>query len=345
MITQLEAYKKYLKLAEKIYSTFSETKKSKIQDIYTTIQEDIESYYSILHPDELHKNLELTVVPGQRGSTKMTIESFGRSGEDPGALTSEGHLDSLGLCICLAFVKKFCNDSPLTVLDDVVTTVDTKHRLNICKLLWEEFGGKQLIITTQDGVWYQQLLSSLRAYGMEGQFKILMIVDWDVDTGPHIKPYKPRWERIQENIASSNKTGAGNDGRTYLEWLLKEICKNTNTSVPVRNWEKGMVADLFPHAKRRILTMVVDVTFKDEVASAFQDLESTIIFGNIVSHDNPLAEELSIGEVEHFCNCTHKLHEMFLCPNCRHFISYFQDLRILRCTNSRCRTPMEVRTR
>jgi recombinational DNA repair ATPase RecF len=343
--SQLEAYKKYLGLAEKIYSTFSETKKSKIQGIYNTIQGDIQSYYSTLHPDQLHKNLELVVVPGRRASTKMTIESFGRSGVDPRAFTSEGYLDSLGLCIFLAFVKRFCDDSPLIVLDDVVTTVDARHRLNICKLLWEEFGDKQLIITTHDGVWYQQLLSSLRAYGMEGQFKNLMIVDWDVDTGPQIQPYKPRWERIQENIAGGNKTGAGNDGRTYLEWLLKEICKNTNAPVPIQNWEKGMVADLSPHAKRRILAMVDDETFKEKVASAFQDLESTAIFGNIVSHDNPLAEELSIDEVEHFCNCTRNLHELFLCPECKSIISYFPELRILRCKNPRCKNPMEVRTK
>ena len=116
---------------------------------------------------------QLTVALGRRASTELRMESFGREGEDPRALTSEGHLDSLGLCIFLGFVKKFNAGCSLIVLDDVVSTLDAKHRENICKLLLEEFRDKQLIITTHDEVWYKQLRAFQRAYGIEGDFKTL----------------------------------------------------------------------------------------------------------------------------------------------------------------------------
>ena len=342
---ELKTYRNQCELAETIFSTFSETEKAKIQEIYNSIQGDIQNFCSILHPNEPDTNIELTVALGRRASTELKIESFGREGEDPRALRSEGYLDSLGLCIFLAFVKKFNAGCPLIVLDDVVTTVDARHRENICKLLFTEFEDKQLIITTSDGWWYEQLRTSQRAYGMDGNFKNLSIVDWNIDAGPIIRPYKPRWERIQEKIASGDKRGAGNEGRQYLEWLLKQICDVTNTPVPVKNWQRGMVGDLLPHAKKRIETLVKDEPYKEKVSLAFTEMETTTILGNLLSHDNLLIDSVSIEEVRSFCNCVHELHGVFLCPNCGHFINYYRDLKILRCSNPRCEEPIEVKTK
>jgi len=332
-------------LAEKIYSTFSETKKAKIQETYDSMQGDIQSFYSMLHPNELHKNIELTVELGQRASTKLRMESFGREGEDPRALTSEGHLDSLGLCIFLGFVKKFNEGCSLIVLDDVVSTVDAKHRENICKLLLEEFRDKQLIITTHDGVWYEQLRAFQRAYGIEGDFKNLIITNWHVESGPTIRPYKIRWDRIQEKIDSGDKTGAGNDGRQYLEWVLEKICEVTQASGPIRSSGRYEVGELLIAAKKRLESLIKEDAFKSKISKAFRDLESTIIMGNLLSHNNVLAEKVAIEEVNSFCKSVHNLHDVFLCPNCGHFVGYYRDLKIIRCSNSKCENPIEVKTK
>jgi DNA repair exonuclease SbcCD ATPase subunit len=343
--TELKAFQNYHQLAEKLYSTFSETKKMKIQKVYDTIQGDIRSFYSTLHPGEPHKNIELMVALGRRASTELKIESFGREGEDPRALTSEGHIDSLGLCIFLAFVKKFDEGCSLIVLDDVVTTVDARHRENICKLLLEEFGDKQLIITTHDGVWYEQLHASQRAYGMEGNFKNMVIVNWNIDTGPIIRPYKPRWERIQEKIAEGDKTGSGNEGRQYLEWVLEKICEITQASVPFKSSGRYEVRDLLTPTKKRLEALVKEDEFKESVSRTFQDLERTIIMGNLLSHNNILIEEVSIEEVNSFCKTVRNLHNVFLCPNCGHFVGYYPDLKIIRCSNSKCKSPVEMKTK
>jgi DNA repair exonuclease SbcCD ATPase subunit len=96
---ELKSNQVYYFASKKIYDNFSDVKKVKIQEVYDIIEEDIRRFYSFLHPGEPHKNIELTVATGKRASTELKIESFGRKGEDPRALTSEGHLDSLGLCI------------------------------------------------------------------------------------------------------------------------------------------------------------------------------------------------------------------------------------------------------
>jgi len=343
--SELKTYQNYYQFAEKIYSTFSEAKKTKIQEIYNSIQGNIQNFYSSLHPDDPHKNIELIVALGRRASTELKIESFGREGEDPRALTSEGHLDSLGLCIFLAFVKKFNEDCSLIVLDDVITTIDSKHREKICKLLLEEFRERQLIITTHDGVWYEQLCASQRAYGMGGNFKNLVIVDWSVNIGPVIRPYKIRWERIKEKIAAGDKTGAGNDGRQYLEWILKRICEILQTPIPFKSSGRYVIGDLLIPAKNRLMSLIKESSFKANIIKVFQDLESTIIMGNLLSHHNILTEQVSIEEVNNFCKAVHNLHNVFLCPNCGHFVGYYRDLRIIRCSNSRCNTPIEVNTK
>ena len=343
--TELKMCQNHFDLAEKIYSIFSETKKAKIQEIYDSIKENIQSFYSMLHPNEPHKNIELTVALGKRASTELRMESFGREGEDPRALTSEGHLDSLGLCIFLGFVKKFNEGCSLLVLDDVVSTVDAKHRENICKLLLEEFKEKQLIITTHDEVWYDQLCAFQRAYGLDGSFKNLAITKWDVENGPTIDPYKVRWEKIRERIDAGDKTGAGNAGRQYLEWLLKHICEVTNAPVPVKDWESGMVHGILPHTKKRLKDLIKEDEFRATISKAFQDLETTLIMGNLLSHNNMLAGKVSIEEVKRFCEAVHNLHNAFLCPKCRNFVGYYRELKIIRCSNPRCETPMEVKTK
>jgi len=341
----LKAYDQYAETAEKIYSSFSDAKKAKIQEVYNSIQGNVETFYTMLHPQEPHKNIELTIALGRRASTEMKIESFGRPGEDPRALTSEGHLDSLGLCIFLAFVKKFNEDCPLIVLDDVVATVDATHRENICRLLHEQFPDKQLIITTCDGVWYEQLCASQRAYRVDGNFKNLSIVGWSVETGPRIRPYKPRWEKIQEKIERGDKTGAGNEARQYLEWVLEELCRSMEALVPVKGPRGYEIGHLFDPAKKRLEKLLKEDDFKRTAVQAFRDLERTVIMGNILSHNNLLAGSVSMNEIRSFCSCVNNLNEVFLCPTCRHPVRYYRELAILRCSNHKCTGPIEVKTK
>jgi len=301
----------------------------------------VNSFFSTLHPIDPHKNIELNVVPGRRASTELKIESFG-SKEDPRAFASEGHLDSLGLCIFLAFVKKFNEECNLIVLDDVVTTIDAQHREHICELLFQEFKDQQLFITTHDGIWYGQLRGHQRACGIEGEFKNLEITRWDPETGPIIEPYKPRWERIQKRIDSSDKIGAGIEGRNYFEWLLKKICEAIRAAIPLKIDGKYMVSDLWTPARQRVNNLVKDDEFREKTLQRFQELEATMIMGNLLAHDNPLADAVSIQEVKRFCEAVHELDNAFKCPNCGSFLKYYQDMKKLRCPNPRCIDPREI---
>lgn len=341
---KIESWRKCSEAAETVFSTFSGEKKTKIQQIYDDIQGEIDRYYSILHPDESHRDIQLEVAVGRRASTQLRIESFGRRG-DPRALASEGHLDSMGLCIFLAFVTKFNRDCPLIALDDVVTTVDARHRESLCRLLHDEFADRQLVVTTHDGVWYEQLCAAQRAYGVQGDYKNLVIVRWSPEAGPALRPYKPRWDTILQRIADGDKSGAGNLGRQHLEWVLETICETVAAPVPFRPSGRYEVRELIDCARRRLRHLVMDDEFAERVNVAFQDLERTVIMGNLLSHDNMLAHAITLEEVSTFCEAVRALHSVFLCPACDKSIRYYRDLRMLRCPNPSCAAPSEVRTR
>lgn len=242
---------KYLLVSKELYSSFSETKKAKIQNVFDVIQNDMNQYYSFLHANDGHKNLRLKLSSGKRASLELKIESFGKKDEDPRAFSSEGHLDSLGLCIFLAFVKKFNRDCNLIILDDVVTTIDSGHRESICKLLQSEFSDHQIIITTHDEVWYRQLRAHHKAKNIDGNFTYKSIVNWTIDSGPIIRPYKSQWENIEEKLNNGDKS-AGNDGRIYLEWLLETICELMEVHIVFRISGEYEIGHLLPPAKKTI---------------------------------------------------------------------------------------------
>ena len=103
---------------------------------------------------------------------------------DPRAFLSEGHLDSLGLCLFLATVRTFNTPGTLLVLDDVLTSIDKDHRHRVAELLLEEFGDFQLVLTTHDEHWFGILQSKAQARGDQGQWLFKRIVRWTVDLGP-----------------------------------------------------------------------------------------------------------------------------------------------------------------
>lgn len=321
----LKKLKSQLNIVENIYKSFLDLKKAKIQSIFDSVQSDIQDFYSLLHPKEPHNNIKLNII--NRASAELTITSFNRENQDARALTSEGHLDSLGLCIFLALVKKFNHDSPLIVLDDIVTTVDSAHRQMICKLLFTKFKKKQFIITTHENLWYQQLIKSQQVFGVE--FENYSITNWTVDEGPDLKPYQENLDRIYEKISAGDLACAGNECRQYLEWVLEEICKSIEAEVMLK--ERYTVADLMNPVRGQLKEIVADPDIKKQIKEAFKELDNNSIMGNILSHNNLFAGSVSSTEVNRFVESINKLRKLMSCPSCKRFLIYHEKAGILKC--------------
>jgi hypothetical protein len=173
-------------LALRINETFTRVRNEEIQRLFDELQSDLAHFYELLHPGEGHHALSIAMDLRKRGSTDLRLDFYERSEQDPRAFISEGHLDSLGLCIFLAFVRRFNGDWPLLVLDDVVTSVDASHKSRIARLLFQEFPDHQLFITTQDGRWFNEIRRIQAEIGRDN-VQNLVIEAWTLENGPAIR--------------------------------------------------------------------------------------------------------------------------------------------------------------
>jgi hypothetical protein len=333
---ELTQIKKNYNIADIISSAFSEAKNEKIGEIYTAIQDDINKFYSILHPDDPHTGIQLQLDPKRRASTDLSIYSFGELREDPKALISEGHQDSLGLCIFLAFARKFNNECSLIVLDDVVTTIDSQHRRKICKLLEDNFKDYQIIITTHDEVWYEQIRN------MCSNYNAMEIIRWTPETGPVIIPYRTRRDKINEKLKDADKEGAGNASRQYAEWLLNEVGETVIARVPIRRDSRYTMDELMTAVYPRLQGLLEEGDHKNKIIDELDYLKATSFMVNWLSHDNPMISQLSIDDVEDFSKSVHRLHQLFSCPDCDRLLKYYQDRKRICCPGPGCRSTFEI---
>jgi hypothetical protein len=173
-------------LADCAFRTFNRTKNAEIQRVYDDLRSDLAHMYDVLHPGEGHGAVAIEMDPRKRGSSDLRMGFYGREDEDPRAFASEGHLDSLGLCIFLSFSRRFNGEWPLLVLDDVVATVDAAHKVRVARLLLEEFGDRQLFITTHDSRWFRELQRLQEELGRTN-VRNLAIESWSLESGPVIR--------------------------------------------------------------------------------------------------------------------------------------------------------------
>ena len=315
-----------------VYDCFVNTKRSEVQSIYRELEDDIKRYFQVLHQNEGYHGLKLNVNEGRRASTEIKMDFHDKPQEDPRAFNSEGHLDSLGLCVFLAFVKRFNSDFPLIALDDVVSSIDGRHRSHICELLFAEFPQYQLFITTHDEIWFRELCSHQRAFSQPDRFLNLHILRWTLDEGPFLDRYIQPRERTDEKLRNADKAGAANDARTALEGFLREICIATQTAVVLKRDPEYTVSELQDPFVSRIRELAPSVYLGNE--TVFRKVQADGIFGNMLSHANTYAANASMDEVTNFVQAVRNFEDLFTCPSCGHIVEYIKPARLLKC---RCR--------
>ena len=334
--TELSAAQEEFHVADTVYECFKSAKHSVVQGVFDRLQQSVSSWYARLHPDDEHGNVSLDVDPGQRASAKLLIDSFGQSGQDPRAYSSEGHLDSLGLVIFLAFAKEFQGACNLLVLDDVVSSVDTQHRQRICGLLSDEFADWQLIVTTHDQMWFEQLWQNAVASDRTGKISRQSIVRWSRALGPTVMPYLSGRERIEEYLGQGDKDAAGFLARIYLESVLKATGETIGTLVRYKKNDKYMIGELRNAANSRLGSMP-EGPLKAALKLALDGLREWSFMANILAHDNETLDPFSLDEVTGFCRAVEALEDALVCPACGYAGLYYDDIHSsIMCSHRGC---------
>jgi hypothetical protein len=296
-----------------VQEAFSRAREGAVQAVFDKIAEKVLSYYHRLHDsDEANESSECTDLSltstsrAAAGGLQLAIEFLGKVAScDPRAFLSEGHLDSLGLCLYLASVRIFNNSGSLLVLDDVLTSIDREHRHRVAELLLEDFSDFQLVVTTHDEYWFNLLQSKVLARGEQDKWRFKRIARWTLEKGPESAAYEGTWDWIESNLVEEAYRELGGSLRLVLEDFLKRVADKMELKVKYNINGKYVAGDFqLAGINNTLRDRLIEEAGNeaDEIRKDIQRVFGTGDLINFLSHDNPGRLEVTLAETKDFVN-------------------------------------------
>lgn len=207
---------RFFRRATLLSSSFAKVRETNLENLYGLIKSRFTELYKCLHdPDEDGFTARL----GSNG--QFEVDFYGRGLHPPMALHSEGHQDSMGICLYLALAEHLTKDKiALTVLDDVVMSVDSLHRRQICALLKEHFPERQFLITTHDKTWARELQTE----GVVQRNNSIEFTRWTLEGGPCLELEDGLWARIETDLGKQDVSRAAFSLRNGSERFFEHVC-------------------------------------------------------------------------------------------------------------------------
>lgn len=240
--------------AETAEQEFIHARKDVIGDIYDDIAARVQTFYSTIHPDESDASTSIEITDT---GAELQKEFYDTGEYPPQAVHSEGHLDTLGLCLHLALADYLQQDNEsLLLLDDVVMSVDHDHRLAIARMLADEFAEQyQLVITTHDELWAEQLTSQGALRGGHQ----LWLREWSLDGGVTESrqgiDVTDQWETVREAMDADEMERAAHELRYATERMLQQACLSLDAKVEYDPRQRHTLSDFKDAVCRRLDTL------------------------------------------------------------------------------------------
>ena len=202
--------------------------KLRAKKVIDEISADVRDMWAILHPQEPIKDIYLYLPADTDKAIDIGLTFHEVKQNSPRLTLSEGHRNSLGLCIFLAMARQEENIERPLILDDVVVSFDRNHRGMIVAVLEKYFSGRQILLFTHDRDWYAELRLQLEAKAWD--FKSLL-------------PYETpsigiRWSHKTTTFDDARAQlkdrpdSAGNDARKIMDIELALIAEKLQISIP-----------------------------------------------------------------------------------------------------------------
>lgn len=283
--------------AKKISDTYVKSSDDVLVALYAAVEEDFVRLYRFINrDDEAAFQAKLTPSMGKLG---FDVDFYGRGFFPPGAYHSEGHQDGMGLCLYLALMRRVQGDGfRFSVLDDVLMSVDSGHRREVCALLKKEFPNTQFVMTTHDKIW----LRHMRTEGLTTAQSAVEFRNWTVDQGPTCWDDRDVWKEIDDALNVDDVRTAAGVLRNYLEFVSGELCHRLRARVEFRGDAQYQLGELLPAAvgqMRILLSKGKDAASSWKQQQVLDDLVARAAsFGAIVDASN--VERWQINVAIHF---------------------------------------------
>lgn len=318
------AYEAQIMTMDTMFSDFVKVQNAALQTVLDTISADVGAFYSALHPKEAIDEVRLTMV-GEEG-VEFQYSFHGTPTHPPQKYLSESHLNSLGVVLFLASARIFNKEARFLVLDDVVTSFDTKHRRRLLRLLKDEFSDWQIIILTHESVWFDLIKREMRESGW-----LFHEVRADDENGILLDQSPATLRGIIEK--KKGEEDVTNDLRKLLEAVLKDICHALEVKVSFRfndvN-ERRMAEELLNQLRSTLKAKSTELA-KNKI---FSDLAGSTFVANLDSHDN--SEKIFSEDVELLLEDIEKFASLFICELCERPIRADKEVPGTKAISCRC---------
>jgi hypothetical protein len=223
--------------------SFHQARDKILGSLYDEIRDRFVYLYRQLHG--LDEEMFNAKIEPERAGLNFEVDFYGRGTHPPQALHSEGHQDSMGLCLYLALAERLTKGLiDIIILDDVMMSVDTDHRKQACRILANFFPDRQFLITTHDKTWANQL----KTEGVVDSQGLIEFYSWNVDTGPQVNYEVDFWERIEEDLQKNDVPGASARLRRGAEQFFSMACDSLQAQVTYKINGRWQLGDFLPAA-------------------------------------------------------------------------------------------------
>lgn len=263
-VAVLEAARAELPATERLADALTAAEKSfaaardeVLSSAYAQISGRLEKLYIAIHEkgDGAEDRFSAVLAP-ERAGLRFEVDFYGKGRYPPSALHSEGHQDTLGICLFLALAEHVAGGSlPLILLDDVLMSVDAEHRRAVAELLKNELPSTQLIITTHDRVWARQLRSV--GVGKPVELRTTSLEDGARSSTESTDPIASARARLAEG----NVAAAAHALRRGLEARFQDLCESLGGKVRFKSNGDYDFGDFRDGVKERFASLI-DETIK-----------------------------------------------------------------------------------
>ena len=312
--------------AQILFKQYEVYQEEVLNDLYKTIENRFSFFYKLLHSKD-EKDFNADFIKHGSG-LEMSVQFLDGKKYPPNAVHSEGHQDSMGICLFFALSELIENEKlDVILLDDVVMSIDMDHRKSFCKLINEVFPNKQFIITTHDFIWRKEL----EIHNVSIPDNIFHFRSWSIDNGPLYEKNTDTWTIIKANLNEGNKSEAVGKLRYLLEEHFNYICQKYKLLVPYSpdgKWTLESVISPAHKFLKKTLTSALDSLqsyqkdttqiqeLLDKYNNSFSFFDHERWTLNPSTHFTPWAQELSITELKELIEAAENYCNIFKCNTC-----------------------------
>ncbi len=295
--------------------------REKLQSIMFEISPDVtKSFKKISRTNDYVKEIEIQVANQSDMSLDFTVVLENGENTSPLMIFSEANRDLLALLVYFEYIhysQRF-GQARVLVLDDIFQSVDSTIRYRVMQYLIDRFFDWQIIITTHDRLWKEQLVQLFRNHSKPMlQFEIM---SWSFREGPRVVGSNNIFDEKLKNMI---ETGSTADICACAGYLLEYMCEKLScilaTSIKRRYGDRYTIGDLWPGVYKELK--------KTQGKEVFSELNDLLYLRNMVgSHYNEWSLLLSRAEANDFAKAVLDSYYLVCCPKCGRWIKTIGEI-------------------